>query len=297
MPLINLIPVAIEIYNAFTNEPEQVETQGVKLTDGYTYFNVDHQYRKNPDGQIEVYYPTQNRWAVYTQESGSISPTPSEEPINTGAYSPLDVNAAINGGTGLAPTSEIDHAIKIAISIANNNLYGYNWNSGNYANYQGRCGGWYAYLHNEAVDNGTATGYVAGDFDCSSFVAFVLWYVGIFPGSMSNWFNTVTDNLDARLRNNGFTRYAISSTQGLQMQRGDVLLRQSGSRANGTYSGHTAFCIGSGEIVHAKNNAFGDLSDTVLQNKYKERGDYLGHELCTQPDSIGNWQYLYRWSS
>lgn len=289
-----LIPVAVKLYNIITGLFNDVSTQGTLLDDGFTYFTVDNQYRQSQDGTIEIYYPNQKRWEFY--QPAPATPIP-QEPINTGSYSPFEVNAAINGGVGFAPTTQIEQAINLAIKIANNNLYGYNWNSGNYANYQGRCGGWYAYLHNEQVDNGTATGYVAGDFDCSSFVAFVLWYVGIFPGNMSSWFNTVTDNLDARLRNNGFTRYVIANTPNLQMQRGDVLLRQSGSRSNGTYSGHTAFCIGGGEIVHAKNNAFGDLSDTALQNKYKERGDYLGHELCTQADSLKNWIWLYRWNN
>lgn len=281
-----LVPLIISLYNVFTEQNENVDIQGVELENGFIYFNTDRNFRKWPDGTVEIYYPNEDRWGIY---DGDIEISNTNNTVYTGS----EVAAIVSGGSGTAPTFALENAIQIGIAIARDNHYGYNWNSGNYANYEGRCGGWYAYEHN--ISGIPVNQYVNGDFDCSSFVAFLMYKAHIFPEPMSQWFNTVTDNLGYRLKAHGFREYSIP-TSGLQMQRGDILLRQFGSRAAGTYSGHTALCIGSGEIVHAKNNTFGDPNDRVLQAKYKERGDYLGHELVTQPSSLNEWHHLYRWA-
>lgn len=282
-----IVEVLFNMLNILTGNTEEVSAQGTALEDGLTYFHTDRDYRKWPDGSIEVYYPSQDRWADY----GETVP----QDITYSPYTPNDVASVVSGGSGTAPTLALELAVQMGINIAKNNNYGYNWSvrtNAQYEQYLGRCGGWYAYIHNKEA---SLNSQVKGDFDCSSFIAFLMWYNHIFPGNMSDYFRVVTDNLGYNLKRNGFKEYVIANTPGLKMQRGDILLRQSGSRSAGTYSGHTALCIGSGEIVHAKSNDFGG-GDRALQAKYDERGDYLGHELVTQPSSLNQWIWLYRWN-
>lgn len=288
MGLGGIIPFWVNIFNVITGNTDNVNVNAVQLDNGLKYFKADRDYRAWPDGTIEVYYPSQDRWAVY-------GTAPSVQ-VDYPAYNADDVASIVSGGSGTAPTFKLEMCVQMGIAIAQDNNYGYNWSvktQAQYQQYQGRCGGWYAYLYNQ---NASMNAQVRGDFDCSSFIAFLLWKNNIFPGNMENYFRVVTDNLGYFLRTNGFREYTIANTPNLKMQRGDILLRQSGSRSAGTYSGHTALCIGSGEIVHAKSNAFGNPNDRALQAKYQERGDYLGHELVTQPSTLGEWIWLYRWN-
>ena len=115
-----------------------------------------------------------------------------------------------------AADNKIEKAINWALSIANNNYYGYHYGArhGNH-----KCSDWYC--NNE-------------DFDCSSFVCTALQSAGFSIGMQS------TGTMINAFKKAGFTYISGSGN----LQRGDILWR----------SGHTGIYIGNNQAVHAVMN-------------------------------------------
>lgn len=115
-----------------------------------------------------------------------------------------------------AINSSVEKAVQWAISIANNNYYGYHYGArhGNH-----RCS--QTFCNNE-------------DFDCSSLVCSAFKAAGFSFGMLS------TSNMKSNLSKAGFTFH--SGTSGVQ--RGDILWRE----------GHTGICVGKNQVVHACYN-------------------------------------------
>lgn len=291
------------IFSTITQTVEQINAAFTEdTTTGIIYFNNANRYRlipiENSNKKIlQMYYPKYDAW--YTIDDAN-------EPIissisNNDIADSIDTTDYLNsGGAGTSPNSKMEAAITIALAIANDNSYGYNMSGGNPAPpyYNGRIGGWYAFIDNQTLPDNQK---VQGDFDCSSFVTFCLLQSNAL-GYNANYdlFKTWnTTSMYNNLERYGFIRLTMNSN--LKLLRGDILFRTASFKGLGA---HTAFYIGDNQIVHARSNDFSDLGEAAKippgynqyewQKLFKRKGDYLGLEICTTPIYTPNWQYVYR---
>lgn len=166
--------------------------------------------------------------------------------------------------TAQAADSRVENAISWAVSVANNNYYGYSQN-------------W-------SRRNGTP------DFDCSSLVSWAFHNAGF---SVQGGLNT--RNMRNAFVNAGFAWIPASQIPGFpsrcdNLQRGDILLKE---------GVHTEIYIGSGKNVgaHADYNGIpggtgGGKSWSSKMKKYR----YGADEICIDPYYNGGWQGVLRYT-
>lgn len=119
------------------------------------------------------------------------------------------------------------------------------------------------------------------DYDCSSLVITALQQAGIKVADAGASF---TGNMYSALLKCGFVDVTkkVTRTTGKGLERGDVLLYHKGK------TGHTAFYIGDGQIVHASLNEKG----TITGGK---TGDQTGKEICVRSYYNRPWSYVLRY--
>lgn len=147
--------------------------------------------------------------------------------------------------TALALDSKVEAAINWAVSIANNNYYGYHYGA---RHYNHKCNKWYC--NNE-------------DFDCSSLVCNAFYNAGFNIDK-----NATTSGMINTFRKAGFTY--ISNTSNLK--RGDILLKP---------GVHTAIYLGDNIIVHAAKDCNGKKGGDGGTSKITNGYSYTGADEIT----------------
>jgi len=167
----------------------------------------------------------------------------------------LSATGCMGGVTG----EGMAKGISFALSIANNNGYGYDQAT--------RETGWQKW---QSDPNCT---FNCGSFDCSSFVSAILTVAGYFTKNPN--FATGTEATD--LTGVGFKEVATSATTSQGLQPGDVLLA----------GDHTALYIGNNQVVEASQNEKGGTTGGQV-------GDQTGQEVRIRSFYDWNWIGVFR---
>jgi hypothetical protein len=165
--------------------------------------------------------------------------------------------------TGDAVTGEgIAKAVSWAVSIANNNGYGYDQST--------RTSGWGKWTSDKGCSHD------CGSFDCSSLVSAALTEAGYFDTNP----NFATGTEGAELEKVGFKNVmsSVNVTTGENLEPGDILVNT---------VQHTAIYMGNNKMVAARINENGGVSGG-------QTGDQTGEEIMVETYSNHPWDSVYR---
>ncbi|HET9173924.1 MAG TPA: hypothetical protein VFN56_01440 [Candidatus Saccharimonadales bacterium] len=160
--------------------------------------------------------------------------------------------------TGVTGTG-MQKGINFAVSIANNNGYGYDQPT--------RTTGWQKYQSDPSCTT------QCGSFDCSSFVSAIVTEAGYFTTNPN--FSTLDEG--SALTKAGFTKVADTAHTSQGLQPGDILVQ----------ADHTEMYIGNNQDVGAHINENNGVSGGLV-------GDQTGNEISVTPFYDDGWNAVYR---